>query len=100
MAKKINDIVKTNHSPQLHLDAQYQNLLNEIKSRLKKSQLRAAVAVNHELIQFYWEVGKLIIEQQDKAKWGDKLFDVLSEDLQRSFPNTSFPHITVSPRND
>jgi predicted nuclease of restriction endonuclease-like (RecB) superfamily len=88
MAKKINDVVKTNNSPQLHLDAQYQDLLNDIKSRLRKSQLRAAVAVNHELIQFYWEVGKLIIEQQEKSKWGDKLFDVLANDLQRSFPNT------------
>lgn len=88
MAKKITGIVKINNSPQLHLDVQYQDLLNKIKSRLKKSQLRAAVAVNHELIHFYWDVGKLIIEQQDKAKWGDKLFDVLSKDLQRSFPNT------------
>lgn len=71
-----------------HLDPQYQNLLNEIKSHLKKSQLRAAISVNHELIQFYWEVGKLIIERQQQSKWGDKLFDVLSDDLRRSFPDT------------
>lgn len=75
-------------SQNLHLDPQYQNLLNEIKARLKKSQLRAAIAVNHELIQFYWEVGNLIIERQEHSKWGDKLFDVLSDDLRRSYPNT------------
>jgi predicted nuclease of restriction endonuclease-like (RecB) superfamily len=88
MAKKISDITKTDSPPQLQLDAQYQNLLNEIKSRLKKAQLRAAVTVNHELIQFYWEIGKLIIERQEKAKWGDKLFDILATDLRHSFPNT------------
>lgn len=69
-------------------DKHYNNLLSEIKVRLKKAQLRAAIVVNHELIQFYWEVGKLIIESQEKAKWGDKLFDVLSSDLRKLFPNT------------
>jgi|688.fasta_scaffold369534_1 predicted nuclease of restriction endonuclease-like (RecB) superfamily len=88
MAKKISEMTKTDSSQHLHLDPQYQNLLNEIKARLKKSQLRAAIAVNHELIQFYWEVGNLIIERQEQSKWGDKLFDVLSDDLRRSFPNT------------
>jgi predicted nuclease of restriction endonuclease-like (RecB) superfamily len=73
---------------QLSLSTPYQNLLNEIKSRLKKSQLRAAIVVNQELIQFYWEVGTLIIERQQGAQWGEKLFNVLAEDLKRSFPNT------------
>jgi len=88
MAKKISKIVNVDTSPQLQSDEHYQNLLNEIKSRLKKSQLRAAISVNHELIQFYWEVGKLIIERQEKSKWGDRLFEMLANDLRRSFPNT------------
>lgn len=88
MAKKISEITKKDSSRHLHLDPQYQNLFNAIKARLKRSQLRAAIAVNHELIQFYWEIGKLIIERQDQSKWGDKLFDVLSNDLRLSFPNT------------
>lgn len=72
----------------LQLDKGYKDLLNEIKSRLQKAQLTAAIAVNRELIQFYWEVGKLIIGRQEKARWGDKLFDVLSNDLIRNFPST------------
>ncbi len=94
MAKEGNSIVKGNAVRQLQSDTQYQNLLNEIKTRLRKAQLRAAIAVNHELIQFYWEVGKLIVERQDKAHWGDKLFDVLANDLRRSFPNTEGFSIT------
>jgi len=58
------------------------------KLRLKKAQLRASIVVNHELIQFYWEVGTLILERQASAKWGDKLYGVLSRDLYHSFPNT------------
>lgn len=88
MAKKISDTKKTMVSQRLQLDTQYQNLLNEIKSRLKKAQFRAAISVNHELIQFYWEVGKLIIERQETTKWGDGLFETLSNDLRQSFPST------------
>ena len=69
-------------------DKFYQSLLAEIKGRLKKAQLRAAIVVNHELIKFYWDIGKLIIESQERAKWGDKLFEVLSNDLRKLFPNT------------
>jgi predicted nuclease of restriction endonuclease-like (RecB) superfamily len=72
----------------IHLDENYRQLLHEIKSRLQKAQLRAAISVNRELIDFYWQVGKLILELQESAKWGDKLFDALSTDLTNSFPNT------------
>src|SRR5579864_6235856 len=88
MPKELAVIKKSNALKKLYSDTQYQDLLNEIKSRLKKSQLRAAISVNHELIQFYWEVGKLIIERQEKSKWGDRLFEMLADDLRRSFPNT------------
>jgi len=75
-------------STALNLDDEYQGLLGEIKGRLKKAQLRAAILLNQELIQFYWDIGQLIIQTQNKSKWGDKLFDVLSSDLRRAFPNT------------
>ncbi|HVT61967.1 MAG TPA: DUF1016 N-terminal domain-containing protein, partial [Legionellaceae bacterium] len=70
------------------MDSNYENLLNEIKVRLKSAQFRALIAVNKELIQFYWEIGTLIIDKQKDAKWGDKLFDLLSNDLSASFPET------------
>lgn len=76
------------YKPSFQLDEGYRQLLKEIKSCLQKSQLRAAMAVNRELIQFYWEVGRLIIERQKETKWGDKLFEALSSDLSESFPGT------------
>lgn len=81
-------IDKSSHKPLLQLDKDYKQLLTDIKSRLQRSQMRAAISVNHELIQFYWEVGGLIIEQQGKSEWGDKLFETLSNDLSKSFPNS------------
>ena len=68
-----------NQPLQLHLDKDYQNLLNEIKVRLKEAQLRAAITLNQALIQFYWDIGQLIIRRQQESKWGDKLFEALSK---------------------
>lgn len=69
-------------------DQNYQSLLTEIKGRLKKAQLHAAITLNQELIKFYWDIGKLITESQGKVRWGNKLFDILAKDLRHSFPNT------------
>jgi predicted nuclease of restriction endonuclease-like (RecB) superfamily len=79
--------VKKKQGASLASEASYKKLLTEIKSKLKSAQLRAMVAVNQELIVFYWETGRLIIEQQEKAKWGDKLFEALAHDLVQSFPD-------------
>jgi predicted nuclease of restriction endonuclease-like (RecB) superfamily len=78
---------KTIYTKIFHLDENYNQLLVEIKTRLKSAQLRAAISVNRELIQFYWEVGVIILGRQKKAQWGDKLFDTLSQDLNSSFPD-------------
>lgn len=82
---KMAKIMKSNA---IQLDENYKSLLGEIKSRLQRAQLRAHVSVNRELIQFYWEVGILIIERQKNAHWGDKLYDNLSLDLSTSFPDS------------
>lgn len=51
-------MAKLIESSQFHSDIDYQNLLAEIKTRLKKAQIRAAIVVNNELIKFYWDIGQ------------------------------------------
>lgn len=72
----------------LYLTKDYKDFLQEIKSRIKSARLRAALAVNMEVIKFYWEIGQLIIEKQKTSNWGDKLIDALAVDLKKSFPDT------------
>jgi len=85
----MTEIITTSDNTKISFDENYKTLLSEIKSRLQQSRFKAAIQINYELIKFYWEVGNLIIEQQEKSKWGDKLFDALANDLNKSFPNTS-----------
>jgi len=65
---------------------EYFQLLQEIKTRVKSAQIKAAISVNKELIGLYWDVGRLITERQAKGRWGDSIVDLLAGDLRREFP--------------
>lgn len=66
----------------------YLALLQDIKSHIHHSRLKAALAVNRELLNFYWGLGQRILERQRKSRWGDKLITLLSRDLQAAFPDS------------
>lgn len=66
-------------------DQSYKKWLTELKGKIRSSQLKAAIAVNTELILFYWDLGKMISEKQ--TFWGSKLIENLSKDLQNEFPD-------------
>lgn len=71
------------------LESEYQALLIDIKQHYQKAQLKAAYAVNREMILFYWQLGQRIIEKQTQTAWGSKFLDQLSKDLQAEFPGTA-----------
>ena len=73
----------------------YASLLNDLKERIRAAQVRAAVAVNCELVLLYWSIGHDILTRQKEQGWGSKVTDRLAADLRREFPEmTGF-----SPRN-
>jgi len=65
----------------------YSELLNEIKSKIRSAQLKAAVSVNKELLSLYWQIGKRIVEEQKKTNWGDSFIEKLAYDLRKEFPS-------------
>ncbi len=42
----------------------YSTFFEDIKARIQKAQIRAAFAVNAELLRLYWDVGRVLIERQ------------------------------------
>jgi predicted nuclease of restriction endonuclease-like (RecB) superfamily len=68
------------------VDPHYKQWLTELKQRVLQSQLKAAVKVNSELLELYWQLGADIVERQKAATWGDKLLAQLSKDLMATFP--------------
>ncbi len=48
----------------------YAALLKDIKERVRTAQVRAALAVNRELILLYWSIGRDILDRQKLEGWG------------------------------
>ncbi|MGF1583588.1 MAG: YhcG family protein [Gemmataceae bacterium] len=71
------------------LPAAYTELLSELKEQIRSAQLKAAVSVNREMIRLYWDIGKVIVERQDREGWGKSVVDQLAKDLQKEFPGVS-----------
>ena len=65
----------------------YVEWINNLKKRFRQVQLKAAVKINNELLNFYWELGKEITQKQKETKWGDKFLESLSKDLMAEFPD-------------
>lgn len=66
--------------------SEYKKFFIEIKERIYKAQYEALKSVNKELINLYWDIGKLIVERQKSSGWGKSIVETLSHDLQNEFP--------------
>jgi len=73
----------------------YLTVLAELRDRIGSAQVRAAVAVNTELVRLYWQVGETLNRKVQEAGWGAKVLERLARDLKLSFPELS----GFSPRN-
>ena len=68
------------------LPSDYPAFLSELKERIRTAQIRAALAVNSELVLLYHEIGHDIADRQAQQGWGDKVLDRLAADLKTAFP--------------
>jgi predicted nuclease of restriction endonuclease-like (RecB) superfamily len=73
----------------------YGQFLADLKGRIRAAQLRASMAVNRELVLLYWQIGRDILNRQERENWGAKVIDRLAADLKRAFPDMK----GFSPRN-
>ncbi len=65
----------------------YKYWLEELKSEIQHTQIKAVLSVNQELLGLYWKIGKSISEKINVEKWGTSVVDNLSKDLKNHFPN-------------
>jgi predicted nuclease of restriction endonuclease-like (RecB) superfamily len=73
--------------PESALPDDYPVFLSNLKERIRTAQVKAALAVNQELVILYWEIGREILERQAKVGWGAKVVEQLAKDLKREFPD-------------
>ena len=73
----MNDIIKL---------SEYRDWLHDLKQQIKTGQIKAALSVNSQLIMLYWDLGRQIVEKQEKTQWGSGFIEQLSKDLREEFP--------------
>ena len=81
--------------PHAGLPTDYETVLGEIKSRIRSERLKAVLAANSAMVLLYWDIGRLILDRQQREGWGAKVIDRLSADLRETFPDMT----GLSPRN-
>ncbi len=69
--------------------SKYQDLIVEIKNQILSSHQKAALSVNKELILLYWNIGKMIFENQSLLEGRNNYIDQLSKDIKSEFPHIS-----------
>jgi predicted nuclease of restriction endonuclease-like (RecB) superfamily len=68
-------------------NTEYLSWIKELKTLIRKTQIKASLAVNNELVRLYWNIGKSISEKIKRNKWGSSVVEELSKDLKKEFPN-------------
>ena len=74
-------------SGNLILPADYADWLADVKQRIAGARQRALLAANEEQIRLYHELGRDILERQNREGWGARVIDRLSADLRAAFPD-------------
>ena len=72
----------------VQIDSNYVQWLNEIKSRYRSAQIKAAVKVNAEQLLFNWQLGRDLVTRKAEEQWGAGVVEQLSMDLQSAFPES------------
>jgi len=73
----------------------YPEFIENLKQRVAKERLKSIISANSSMIVMYWDIGKSILERQQKEGWGTKVIDRMSFDLKEAFPGMK----GFSPRN-
>ncbi len=70
-------------------DKEYLEWIKVLGTRFRRSQIKAAVKVNEEMLRFYWELGHDIVERDAENHYGSRFFSILSHDLKEATSMTS-----------
>ena len=73
----------------IHIDQDYKQWIQDLKSRYRRSQIKASVKVNYEVLSFYWQLGRDIVNLDAENRWGSGFMRMLSQDLKQELPEAT-----------
>lgn len=76
------------------VNADYASWLQALSQRYRRGQIKAAVAVNTEMLKFYFGLGADIVRMEKAQPWGSGFLKKLSNDLKMTMPEATGFSIT------
>jgi predicted nuclease of restriction endonuclease-like (RecB) superfamily len=73
--------------PDIQFSPDYIVWFSDLKQRISLARQKASLTLNAALMELYWEIGRDIVEKEEKAAWGSGLIERLSRDLTHAFPD-------------
>ena len=73
----------------IHIDSEYKQWIQSLSKRYRQSQIKAAVHVNHEMLAYYWQLGRDIVQLNAEQRWGSGFMRSLSQDLKEELPDAT-----------
>lgn len=67
-------------------DKEYAAWVADLKHRFRSAQIKAAVKVNRELLIYYWQLGRDMVNMNIEERWGEGIMKTLSQDLKDAMP--------------
>ena len=64
----------------------YVPLLDSIKTRIRRAQVRATLSANAEMFLLYWDVGRIVADRQNTEGWGTGVITRLAADIKNDMP--------------
>lgn len=81
--------------PLAEVPKNYAVLLTDLKGRIQSERIKTVLSANAGMTLLYWDIGRAILQNQEKEGWGAKVIDRLAFDLSKAFPEMR----GFSPRN-
>ena len=70
----------------------YNSDFESIIAIIEQSKIRAIKAVNAEMIEMYWQIGKYLSEKTKSEGWGKSVVQDFADFLKRTYPwQVDFP---------
>lgn len=65
------------------LDNHFQEITDDIKNRILKTQLEIMADANNKLVHLYYNIGRIL---EENSRWENKFIDSIATELKLSFP--------------
>ena len=63
----------------------FKTVLQDIKQKIYSAKNKAILSANRVMIELYFEIGKTIVQKQEKLGWGKSVVEEMSKELKKEF---------------